>query len=170
MKSLTFIISITFGLIFVGCKQEKKKQSDHAIQKTEVIQQKSLQDFMVGKWETQYIKIEYATYQKSDSTFIFEDDFSKPNSGRAQSVYKNDGTFSAWFQQPDSSKVDETKGNWKTKEKDSLYIDYFYLGKQVQAWYNIEQKGNEFKGIVISDWDNDGENDDTLIMKSKRIH
>lgn len=170
MKSTFSILIISFGLIFAACKNEKKEITPLKQTKAQtVIPKQSLNDFMIGKWETQYIKIEYKTYQKTDSSHVFEDDFSKPNSGRAQSKYVNDGTFNAWFKQPDSSKVGETNGNWKTKGSDSLYIDYQYLGKQVQVWYIIEQKGNQFKGTVTYDWDNDGENDDTLIMKSKRI-
>ncbi len=117
---------------------------------------------MVGTWETQYIKIEMATVNKTDSTSVFEDDFSKPKSGRAQSIYNMDGTFSAWFKQPDSFKLGETKG-------DSLCVDYFYLGNQVQVWYLIKQTNTGFTGNTVCDWGNDGEFDDSLLMKSKRI-
>lgn len=154
MKTNYFITAILFGMFFVACKQEKKEPT--------------LQDYMVGNWETSYIKIEYLTANETDSTSVFEDDFSKPNSGKAQSSYKNDGTFSAWFLQPDGKKVGETDGKWKTKG-DSLFIDYPYLGKQVQAWYAIKQTKEGFEGTVIYDWDEDGEKDDTLFMKSKRI-
>lgn len=153
MKKQFFYISIIFGLIFVACKQQKKS---------------SLQDYMVGNWETSYIKIIYSTYQKADSTFVFEDNFSKPNTGRAQSTYKKDGTFSAWFLQADKTKTGETQGTWKVKG-DSLLVKYPYLGKQVEAWYFIKQTDTGFKGTVIYDWDNDGKQDDTLIMKTKRL-
>ncbi len=160
MKLKLVIIIFVFGLVFVACKQEKKEV------KTE--EKQVLQNFMIGAWETQYIKIEMPTVNKTDSTSIFEDDFSKPTSGRAQSMYNVDGTFSAWFKQPDSSKVGETKGKWKTKG-DSLYVDYFYLGNQVQVWYLIKQTNTGFTGNTVYDWDNDGEFDDSLLMKSKRI-
>ncbi|OSY87083.1 hypothetical protein WH52_13560 [Tenacibaculum holothuriorum] len=160
MKLKTIFFVILFGTFFVACKNEKSEKK--------VETKKSLKDFMVGNWETQYIKIEMPTVNKTDSTSVFEDDFSKPNTGRAQSTYNNDGTFSAWFKQPDGKKVGETKGTWKTKG-DSLYVDYPYLGKQVQAWYFIKQNDNKFEGKVVYDWDGDGEFDDTLQMKSKRI-
>ncbi len=128
----------------------------------------NLQDYMVGSWETEYIKIEYPTIQKSDSSYVFEDDFSKPNVGRAQSLYKKDGTFSAWFQQPDGTKVGESSGLWKTKG-DSLFVDYTYQGKKVEAWYIIKQTDMGFNGTVIYDWDGDGEFDDKLFMKTKKI-
>ena len=160
MKLKVIFFVVFFGIFFATCKNEK---SDKKVEtKT------SLKDFMVGNWETQYIKIEMPTVNKTDSTSVFEDDFSKPNTGRAQSTYNNDGTFSAWFKQPDGKKVGETKGTWKTKG-DSLYVDYPYLGKQVQAWYFIKQNNNKFEGKVVYDWDGDGEFDDTLQMKSKRI-
>jgi hypothetical protein len=175
MKSqfLTTILSI--GLVFAACKSEKK-ESDKTIEQTSVekteitktIQKKPLNDYMLGNWETSYIKIEYPTYKKADSSYVFEDDFSKPNTGRAQSTYNNDGTFIAWFKQPDGTRVGETTGKWKTKG-DSLYVDYPYLGKQVQAWYSIMQTEEGFDGKVIYDWDDDKEFDDILIMKSKKI-
>ncbi len=157
MKIFFFIIIMSFSLIFLGCKNEKNTN------------EKKLKDFMVGKWETQYIKIEYPTYQKTDSSFVFEDDFSNPNTGRAQSEYLNDGTFTAWFKNPDSTRILETKGTWKTKGQDSLFVNYQYSGNKVQAWYSIQQKDNQFSGVAIYDWDIDGTKDDTLIMKSKRI-
>ena len=70
---------------------------------------------------------------------------------------------------PDGKKVGETSGTWKT-ENDRLYVDYIYGEQHVQAWYTIEQTSTEsFTGVVIYDWDNDKEFDDTLTMKSKRI-
>ena len=152
MKTKLILFAFIFGMLFAACKKEKK----------------SLNDFMIGNWQTEYIKIEMPTVNKTDSTSVFEDDFSKPNIGRAQSTYKNDGTFSAWCKQPDGKKVGETGGTWKTKG-DSLYVDYPYLGKQVQAWYSIKKTDEGFSGKVIYDWDNDGEFDDTLIMKTKRL-
>ena len=152
MKTKIILFAFIFGMLFAACKPEKK----------------SLNDFMIGNWQTEYIKIEMPTVNKSDSTSVFEDDFSKPNVGRAQSTYKNDGTFSAWFKQPDGKREGETSGMWKTKG-DSLYVDYPYLGKQVQAWYKIDETPEGFTGKVIYDWDNDGEFDDVLLMKSKRI-
>lgn len=167
IKSHFFSAIVIVGLIFAACKQEKNKSEGSETPQKE-IQEKSLDTYMVGTWETSYIKIEYPTYQKADSSFVFEDDFSKPNIGRAQSEYKNDGTFIAWFKQPDGSKVGETGGNWKTKG-DSLYVDYAYLGKQVQAWYAIIPTEEGFTGKVIYDWDDDKEFDDILIMKSKKL-
>ncbi|WP_299156070.1 hypothetical protein [uncultured Tenacibaculum sp.] len=153
MKTTYIITIILFGILFAACKQEKKE---------------SLKNYMIGSWQTEYLKIEMPTINKTDSTSVFEDNFNKPNTGRAQSAYKNDGTFKAWFKQPDGKKVGETNGRWKTRN-DSLYVDYPYLGKQVQVWYKIKKTTEGFEGKVIYDWDNDGEFDDTLIMKTKRI-
>ena len=148
-----YLLILIFGMLFVTCNQKEKK---------------NLSDYMVGNWETTYLKIKMPTVNKTDSTSVFEDNFTNPNTGRAQSSYKKDGTFSAWFKQPNGNKVDETNGKWKTKN-DSLFINYIYLGKQVKAWYKIKQLKNGFKGTSISDWDNDGKFDDTLIMKTKKI-
>ena len=141
-------------LFFIySCKKEKEN---------------TLENYMIGNWETQYIKIEMPTVHNTDSISVFEDDFSKPNSGKAQSKYNEDGTFSAWFRLADGKKVDETSGKWQAKG-DSLLVDYKYAGKDVRAWYVITKTDMGFEGKVIHDWDNDGEKDDKLFMKSKRI-
>lgn len=153
MKKIKIVISfIMIMLLALACKEKKKP----------------LSTYMIGNWETSYIKIEMATVNKTDSTSVFEDDFSKPNSGKAQSNYKKDGTFTAWFKLADGKKTGETGGIWKTKN-DSLYVEYPYLGKQVKAWYRITQTSEGFDGKVIYDWDNDGDSDDILYMKSKKI-
>ncbi|MFY7670515.1 hypothetical protein ACOSP6_05455 [Tenacibaculum sp. MEBiC06402] len=180
MKSNFLTSILLIGLIFAACKPEKKESEktieqtlveETLVEETEIprkTEKISLKEYMLGNWETSYIKIEYPTYKKADSSFVFEDNFSNPNTGRAQSTYNNDGTFIAWFKQPDGTRVGETTGKWKTKG-DSLFVDYPYLGKQVQAWYNILQTKEGFDGKVIYDWDDDQEFDDILIMKSKKL-
>ena len=84
MKTKFKFTALIFGILFVACNQEKK----------------SLNDFMIGSWQTEYIKIEMPTINKTDSTSVFEEDFSKPNIGRAQSTYKNDGTFTQCSENP----------------------------------------------------------------------
>lgn len=163
MKNLSLIICVF--LLAIACKREKKVEKNT---EKDDISKALLKDYMIGNWETSYIKIEMPTVNKTDSLQVFEDDFSNPNSGKAQSSYKEDGTFSAWFLQPDGKKSGVTNGTWKTKG-DSLYVDYPYIGKQVQAWYLITKTKEGFEGKVIYDWDNDGEFDDKLLMKSKRI-
>ncbi|CAM1371129.1 conserved hypothetical protein [Tenacibaculum sediminilitoris] len=160
MKIKNIITILVFGIFFATCKQEKKEE----VTSTKPV----LKNYLIGTWETTYLKIEYLTANETDSTSIFEDDFSKPNSGKAQSIYKNDGTFKAWFVKADGKKVSETDGKWKTSG-DSLFVDYPYLGKQVQAWYTITQTKKGFNATSIYDWDSDGESDDTLLMKTKKI-
>lgn len=164
MRTKHIITALIFGIFFVACKQEKKEK---VIETT--ASKPLLKNFIVGSWQTTYLKITYPTANDTDSTSVFEDDFSKPTAGKAQSTYNNDGTFTAWFIQPDGKKVGETTGKWSTKG-DSLLVDYPYLGNQVKAWYTIKQTEKGFNGTSIFDWDNDGENDDTLIMKTKRIN
>lgn len=122
---------------------------------------------MLHTWETEYIKITMPTQNGTDSLFVYEDDFSKPNSIKAQSIYFSDGTFESWYLK-NNKPMNKTKGNWHTKG-DSLYIDYFYNQRQVKATYFIKITKNGFHGKSIYDWDNDGQKDDTLIMKSKRL-
>jgi len=149
MKLLLFIG--VFGMLFVSCSHEK-----------------SIKEYMVDSWETSYLKIEMSTFQKSDSTFVFEDDFKNNPPRRAQSKYNKDGTFSAWFINPEGEKKEESTGKWKVKN-DSLYIEYFYGGRDVKVSYHIKKTAEGFIGKSKFDWDNDGSFDDFLTMKTKRI-
>jgi len=151
MKIRNNVYFALFGILIVSCNQEK-----------------STKEYMINSWETTYIKIDMKTYQKTDSTFVFEDDFKNNPPRRAQSNYKKDGTFSAWYINQKGEKNGESPGKWKV-EKDSLFIEYFYGGRDVKVSYLIEKTEEGFVGKSTFDWDGDGDFDDFLIMKTKRI-
>ena len=151
MKIKPFLFLVQFGILFVSCNQSK-----------------STKEYMVASWETTYLKIEMPTYQKSDSVYVFEDDFKNNPPRIAQSKYNKDGTFSAWYINPKGEKLGVSTGKWRVK-KDSLYIEYFYGGRDVKVSYFIEKTVEGFNGISHYDWDADGESDDLLLMKTKRI-
>ena len=140
-----------FGILIVSCSQEK-----------------STKEYMIDSWETTYLKIDMETYKKSDSIFVFEDDFKNNPPRRAQSTYNNDGTFSAWYVNQKGEKQGESTGKWDVKN-DSLFIEYFYAGRDVKVSYHIEKTAEGFTGKSKFDWDEDGDFDDILIMKTKRI-
>lgn len=151
MKTKQFGFIALFGMLFASCSQEQ-----------------STKEYLTDSWETSYIKIEMPTYQKSDSTFIFEDDFKINPPRRARSKYNDDGTFSAWFVNQKDEKQGESSGKWKVKN-DSLFIEYFYLGRDIKVRYLIERTAEGFIGESTYDWDDDGAFDDFLIMKTKRV-
>ncbi|MCH3881538.1 MULTISPECIES: hypothetical protein [Tenacibaculum] len=151
---LKVILVVLFGTLFVGCKKEK-----------------TLSEYMVNSWETSYLKIEMPTVNKTDSLSVFEDKFDNNPERLAQSKYNKDGTFSAWFINPKENNIQkqgESKGKWSV-EKDSLFIEYFYGGRDVKVAYHISKTEEGFLGKSKYDWDNDGEFDDVLIMKTKKI-
>ena len=152
MKLKYYILTGVIGMLFVSCNKEK-----------------SLKEYMVNSWETTYLKIEMPTFQKSDSIYIVEDKFLNKTARRAQSTYYEDGTFTAWFVNQKGEKKEESNGKWSVV-KDSLFIEFFYGGKDVRAAYKIEKTDEGFIGKSLSDWDNDGELDDLLTMKTKRIN
>jgi len=145
-------IPVLFGIVFVTCQREK-----------------SLNEYMVDTWETTYLKIEMPTFQKSDSTSVFEDTFQNNPLRRAQSSYKNDGTFVAWFLDRENKRQGDAPGKWKM-EGDSLHIEYFYGGRDVKVAYHIQKTEEGFVGVSKYDWDEDGEFDDLLTMRTKRIY
>jgi hypothetical protein len=149
MKKIAFIL--VFGMLFLACKQEE-----------------SLKEYMTDSWQTTYMKIEMPTVQKSDSTSVFEDKFEGKSARVAQSSYKDDGTFVAWFLDKEGKRQTESSGTWEVK-KDSLRIEFFYGGRDVKVWYHIEKTKEGFQGTSKYDWDEDGEFDDLLVMKTKRI-
>ena len=138
-------------MFFVGCKQGI-----------------SLKEYMVGTWQTTYLKIEMPSVNKTDSLQVYEDKFEDNPDLVAQSKYNKDGTFSAWFVSQNGSHISPSKGKWNVTG-DSLYVDFFYNGKDVKASYHITKTEEGFLGKSKSDWDEDGEFDDLLIMKTKRI-
>ena len=132
-------------------------------------QKKSMDEFdMVNKWQTTYLKVEMPTASKSDSLKVIEDRFDNNPERVAQSQYFADGTFSAWFLTKEGKQVDRTTGKWSMKE-DTLFVDFVYGWKTVTVGYKIIPIENGFKGISKYDWDNDGEYDDLLTMKTKMI-
>ena len=149
MKNL--LVFVALGMLFASCKKEK-----------------SLQNYMVNSWETTYLKIEMPTFQNSDSTSVFEDRFQNNPPQRAQSEYKSDGTFEAWFVDKEGNKKGTSPGTWSVKG-DTLHIEYFYGGRDVKVNYHIQKTATGFKGTSKYDWDEDGNYDDLLIMETKKI-
>lgn len=138
-------------MLIVACKKEK-----------------SLKEYMTDSWQTTYLKIEMPTYEKSDSLEVYEDKFDKNPELVAQSKYNADGTFNAWFINKKGEKVSESDGKW-TVENDSLFVEFFYNGRDIKVGYYITKTEEGFLGKSTFDWDNDGTNDDFLTMKTKRI-
>ena len=99
---------------------------------------------------------------------LFEDKFDNNPDRIAQSKYNADGTFSAWFINKQGIKDSESNGNWSIIEN-TLHIEYFYLGRNVKVDYIVTKTDEGFSAVSVYDWDDDGEIDDTLLMKTKRI-
>lgn len=148
----TFLWLVSIALLFASCAEKEK----------------SLKEYMTDSWETTYLKLEMPTFEKSDSLQVYEDSFDNNPERIAQSRYRADGTFSAWFVNKDESVISDSDGTWKVKG-DSLTVSFFYDGRDMTVSYKIERTKTGFKGTSIYDWDNDGEYDDLLIMKTKRI-
>lgn len=151
MKIKSIYKFLFFGILFVACKKETSKE-----------------DLMVNSWQTTYLKIEMPTHQKSDSLNIYEDKFENEPDLVAQSTYNSDGTFTSWFLTKEGEKISESKGKWFV-EDDSLYVDFFYNGRNMKVSYFIEETKDGFQAKSKYDWDEDGDFDDILTMKTKRI-
>lgn len=151
MKINKIFLILIIGTLIVACKKEQ-----------------SLHNFMVDSWQTTYLKIEMPTVNKTDSLAVYEDKFENNPERIAQSNYFEDGTFSAWFINKKGIKDSKTNGTWAVN-KDTLHIAYFYLGRNVKVDYKVTKTSKGFNAISLYDWDDDGEKDDTLLMKTKRI-
>jgi len=146
------ILVFFFGILFVSCSQ-----------------QESLKEYMTKSWQTTHINIKMPTYQSSDSTYVFEDDFQDNPSRIAQSQYKSDGTFVAWYLDSLGNRQGDAPGTWNI-EGDSLKIEYSYGGRDVKVSYFIEKTAEGFIGTSKNDWDGDGIVDDLLVMETKQIN
>lgn len=151
MKFKSLFFFLFFGTLIVACKKEI-----------------TTEDYMVNSWQTTYMKIEMPTYEKSDSLYVYEDKFENNPELIAQSTYNADGTFKAWFVNLKGEKISESSGNWSV-ENDSLFVDFFYNNRDIKVGYHIEKTAEGFTAKSKFDWDNDGEFDDALLMKTKQI-
>lgn len=128
----------------------------------------STKDFMVDSWETTYLKIEMYTVNKTDSLQVYEDKFDDNPELVAQSKYNKDGTFSAWFKNKKGVQVSRADGKWDVIG-DSLKVAFTYGGRDMKVSYHITKTNEGFIGKSKYDWDEDGDYDDLLTMKTKRI-
>lgn len=151
MKFKNILFIIFFGILIVACKKEK-----------------SLQEYMTDSWQTTYLKLEMPTYEKSDSLQVYEDKFDKNPELVAQSKYNADGTFNAWFINKKGERISDSDGKWSVKN-DSLFVEFFYDNRNMKVSYHITKTEEGFLGKSAYDWDNDGDFDDFLTMKTKRI-
>ena len=153
MKTKIVVLVAIFGVFVVSCKQNKEV---------------SLKDYMVNSWQTTYLKLEMPTYQKSDSLHVYEDKFENNPEFVAQSKYNKNGTFSAWFLNKKGEHISKSNGNWKV-ENDSLFVDFSYNGRNMKVSYFIKKTEEGFLGKSNYDWDEDGDFDDLLTMKTTII-
>ncbi|TMM30687.1 hypothetical protein FDT66_07960 [Polaribacter aestuariivivens] len=153
MKLKHIIFLIIFGTFFVACKNDTET---------------SLKEYMTKSWQTTYLKLEMPTYQKSDSLEIYEDKFENDPELLAQSKYNSDGTFSAWFINKKGEKNSNSNGKWRV-ENDSLFVEFFYNERDMKVSYHVTKTEEGFLAKSKYDWDNDGDYDDLLTMKTKQI-
>lgn len=153
MRVFILFFTLIFSVFFKQCNKLSKPHLD---------------EFMIGSWQTSYIKIKMPTHNGSDTISVYEDSFVTKNAYRAQSTYHDDKTFDAWYLSPKGEQRGKTTGEWTTKG-DSLVISYTNNEEYIEVTYFIKQLGNAFSGRSISDWDNDEVEDDTLIMRGNRI-
>ena len=152
MKIKTIFFISLFGMLFASCEPEL-----------------STKNYMVDSWETTYLKIDMFTVNKSDSLQVYEDKFENNPDLVAQSKYNKDGTFSAWFKNKKGEQISKTSGNWNVIE-DSLIVEFNYAGRNMKVKYHITKTEEGFIGKSKYDWDEDGDFDDMLLMKTKRIN
>ena len=150
MKTKFFYLFL-FGMLFASCESEI-----------------STKDFMIDTWETTYLKIEMYTVNKTDSLSVYEDKFENNPKLVAQSKYSKDGTFTAWFRNEKGDHVSNSKGTWDIVG-DSLTVEFNYGGRDMKVSYHITKTEQGFIGKSKYDWDEDGDFDDILTMKTKRI-
>ena len=151
MKTKTLFFLVLFGMLFASCEPDI-----------------STKDFMVDSWETTYLKIEMYSVNKSDSLQVYEDKFENNPDLLAQSKYNKDGTFSAWFKNKKGEQVSKSDGKWSVLE-DSLTVEFNYGGRDMKVSYHIKKTDTGFIGRSKYDWDEDGDFDDILTMKTKRL-
>lgn len=156
-------------LLFMDFEQMIGDDLQTGLDRLKIVLEKetNLHDYMVASWETTHIKIVMLD-SATDSIHIYEDNFNKPQSVKAQSTYYADGHFKAWYIMPNGEKRNETTGKWNCVN-DTLKVNYQHNKRIIKTNYKIEKTKEGFKAKSIYDWNNNGIDSDTLYMKSKKI-
>lgn len=151
---------LVFALCIVSCASEDEK----------------MQRYIVGNWETVYVKLELPSYQGKDTLVEYDIDFANPHDPRAQrqgksfTTYNVDGTFKSWTEKNSRPTGQSSEGKWRAT-KDSLFYD-FKQGpgkKNVTISFLLKQIEDGFSMTGMQDRDNDGEKDDTFYLETVRL-
>jgi hypothetical protein len=135
-----------------------------------------MQRYLIGNWETVYVKLELPTYQGKDTLVEYDIDFANPHDPRAKeqgkpfSTYNLDGTFKSWTEKNNRLAGQSTKGKWSAT-KDSLFYYFSQAAgkKDVTVAFGLKQIEDGFSITALQDRDNDREKDDTFYLETVRL-
>ncbi|MDG1806124.1 hypothetical protein [Flavicella sp.] len=158
MKWIKFLV--VFAFVVASCATEDEK----------------MQKYIIGNWETVFVKLEFETFKGKDTLVEYDIDFANPDDPRAQrqgkafSTYKADGTFKSWTEKNNRPTGQSTTGKWRVT-KDSLFYD-FAQGpgkKDVTVSFGLEKIDDGFAITGIQDRDSDRAVDDTIYLETVRL-
>ncbi|WP_152286896.1 hypothetical protein [Flavicella marina] len=160
MKKIKNLSLVLVAIFVVSCASEDEKMTR----------------YLVGNWETVYVKLEMPTFKRKDTLIEYDIDFANPHDPRAKqqgksfTTYNVDGTFESWTKKNGYPAGQKTQGNWKAT-KDSLFYE-FSQGpgkKPFTVAFELEKIEDGFSIKGLQDRDNDGEQDDTFYLETVRL-
>ena len=160
MKILLKLTFVLFVLSAVSCTTEDEK----------------MQRYLIGNWETVYVKLELPTFKGKDTLVEYDIDFANPHDPRAQqqgksfTTYNIDGTFNSWTEKNRRPTGQSSEGKWRAT-KDSLFYD-FSQGpdkKDVTISFGLKEIEDGFSMTALQDRDNDWKEDDTFYLETVRL-
>jgi len=135
-----------------------------------------MQRYLIGNWETVYVKLELPSYKGRDTLIDYDIDFANPDDPRAKvqgkplTTFKENGKFVTWAEINNRSTGPKTEGKWKAT-KDSLYYT-FNQGpgkKELTVALGLKKIDDGYATSRFVDQDRDGSKDDLIYLETVRL-
>ncbi|MDZ4678825.1 MAG: hypothetical protein SH848_18105 [Saprospiraceae bacterium] len=123
---------------------------------------KPLDKRFIGEWRNESMRVEYATYRGSDSTFVMEVPAGKWEAKMKmqpiRTTYKADGSYVSEYRTLTDSISLRRKGTWTANGKRLILRETEPDSREYVNDYSISGKRARFSSTL--DFDSDGKNDD----------
>ena len=135
-----------------------------------------MQRYLVGNWETVFVKLEMPSYMNKDTIVEYDIDFANPDDPRAQTQGKPmtsfnlDGTFTTWAELNNRATGRKTSAKWRAT-KDSLFYDIMdsKTNKSFTVSFGLEKIEDGYATKRLVDQDRDGAIDDMIYIETVRL-
>ena len=164
MSPRYYLLAGMLALAIAACQSDKKEIA---------AEKANLETTLPGTWETIYMKVKSPTFEKSDSTSVFEasEEYWEARFGVKpyRTYFSEDKKFHTVYRGLNGTLISEVSGIWNAFGDTLMMVE----PKATSQYKVLAEKGRAHFSAVM-DWDGDGEEDDEvyfiyrLISKSSK--